>query len=198
MGTPAPAYPEPPPKYLRPTLLGPGEAILKESRATLLYYLPAPVFWLLVVGVLDYSAAAAKYAWAPFPGFTAAFSRFPTFGGHWLLNWVGLLLGLITVVLLFWLLVRYLEWIRTVYAVTTNRVIVQRGILSRDFDEIPVNKVRALDVHQSMVQRILGFGTIKITSEGENPIANEAWRGIPKPWEFQKLVDAAAQRYTQR
>ncbi|MCI4338447.1 MAG: PH domain-containing protein, partial [Thermoplasmata archaeon] len=99
---------------------------------------------------------------------------------------------------LLFLAVRYLKWTRTVYAVTTNRVIVQRGIISRDFDEIPVIKVRAVEVHQSGVDRIFGFGTIRITSEGENRIANEAWRGVPKPWEFQRLVDAAAQKYTNR
>jgi hypothetical protein len=188
----------PPPKYIRAAYMAPGEAMLRETRATLLYYLPAPIFWLIVVGVLDYGAASAKWNWAAIPGLTEAFGKLPTISGHWLLNYVGLLLVLLTLGLLLWLLVRYLLWVRTSYAVTTSRVLVQRGIFSRDLDEIPVNKVRAIDVHQTAFQRLLGYGTIRVTSEGENRIANEAWVGIPKPWEFQKLADAAAQRYTQR
>lgn len=177
-----------------------GEAMLRETRATLLYYLPAPIFWLIIFGILDYSALSAKWGWAAFPYLTSAFALLDStkIGGHTALTYVAGLLGLITLGLLLWLAVRYLKWMKTCYAVTTNRVIVQRGIISRDFDEIPVIKVRAVEVHQSPIERLLGFGTIRVTSEGESRIANESWRGIPKPWEFQKLVDAAAQRYNQR
>jgi membrane protein YdbS with pleckstrin-like domain len=193
MSTPAPAAPAPPPKYIKAVYLGPGEAMLRETRATLLYYLPAPVFWLIVFGILDY--AALPSSWAPgIPYLSPAFHKVPAIPGH-ASSYLLALLGLITLLLVLWLLVRLLLWMKTAYAVTTSRVIVQRGILSRDFDEIPVNKVRAVDVHQSAIQRLLGYGTVRVTSEGENPIANEAWLGIPKPWEFQKLVDAAAQRY---
>jgi uncharacterized membrane protein YdbT with pleckstrin-like domain len=58
-----------------------------------------------------------------------------------------------------------------------------------------VNKVRAVEVHQGILQRLLGYGTVRVTSEGENRIANEAWLGIPKPWEFQRLINGAAEKY---
>lgn len=194
---PAPSVPEPTPKYIRGAYLAPGEAILRETRATLLYYLPAPVFWLLVFGILDYGALSAKYGWSSFPYLTSAFANLNSthVAGHSATTYLAGLLGLITIVLLLWLAIRYLRWMRTAYAVTTSRVVVQRGIISRDFDEIPVIKVRAIEVHQTPIQRLLGYGTVRVTSEGESRIANEAWLGIPKPWDFQKLADAAAQRY---
>lgn len=203
MSAPSPSEPltGPPPKYLRAAYISPGEAILREGRSTRLYHLPAPLVWLAVFAILDYSALAAAHHWPAVPGLTGAFAALPTsptLGSYTLLGGATLLLGLLTLVVLLWLGVRYLRWMRTVYAVTTNRVIVQRGILSRDFDEIPVTKVRAIDVHQSFGQRLLGYGTVRVTSEGVSRIANEEWRGIPRPWEFQKYVDAAAQRYTQR
>jgi len=205
MATVAPAptgtYPEPKPRYIRQAYLAPGEAVLRETRATLLYYMPGPVILLILFLVLDYSAAAARWGSLPaFPGLTAALGNLKSVsaGGHTLLTYFLYLLGLLTVLVVLWIVVRYFRWMRTAYAVTTSRVIVQRGIFSRDLDEIPVNKVRAIDVHQTLGQRLLGYGTIRVTSEGENRIANEAWEGIPKPWEFQKLADAAAQRYLQR
>ena len=91
------------------------------------------------------------------------------------------------------LLVRYFRWIRTVYAVTSRRVIVQKGILGRDFDEIPVLQVRGVDVHQSFFQRVLGYGTVRVSSEGGSRLGNEDWVGIPKPFRFQKLIENAAQ-----
>ncbi|MGI0151320.1 MAG: PH domain-containing protein, partial [Thermoplasmata archaeon] len=188
----------------RAAYLSSGEGILREGRATRLYYLPAPIFWLIVIGLFDYSALAAQYAsdgWAAFPGLTTFFAGFPAapkIGAYDLLGWTLLVLAFFTLLLFLWLGIRYLRWRRTIYAVTTNRVIIQRGILSRDFDEIPVTKVRAIEVHQSFPQRMLGYGTIRVTAEGVNRIANEDWKGIPRPWEFQKYVDAAAQRYNQR
>jgi membrane protein YdbS with pleckstrin-like domain len=197
---PVPPMPEPKPKYLRAAYLSPGEAMLRETRATLLYYLPAPIFWLIVFGFIDYAWGSARWGWSAVPLLTPAFANLKntTIAGHTLLTYLGYLLAFVTIVLLLWLLIRYLRWISTAYAVTTNRVIIQRGIISRDFDEIPVAQVRAIDVHQTPIQRLLGYGTIRLTSEAQTRFANEDWRGIPKPWEFQKLADAAAQRYTVR
>jgi hypothetical protein len=184
------------PRLVKAAYLSPGETVLRESRATRLYFLPGPILLLLIFGALVY--AAYSPSWLPtFPWLASTFS---TLGSHssTALHYVQLLLLLLLLISLIFLLVRYLKWMRTVYAVTTNRVIVQRGIVGRDFDEIPVIKVRAVDVHQTAFDRLLGFGTIRISSEGDNRIANEAWRGVPKPWEFQRLVDAAAQKYTNR
>ena len=193
--------PGPPPRYLRAAYISPGEAVLREGRSTRLYHLPGPIVLLLLVALLDYAALAAARGWTPVPGLTRAFGLLPTapvLDGYSLLGGTELFFALATLAAALWLVGRYLRWMRTVYAVTTNRVIRQRGILSRDFDEIPVTKVRAIEVHQSFGQRILGYGTVRVTSEGVSRIANEEWRGIPRPWEFQKYVDAAAQRYSQR
>jgi membrane protein YdbS with pleckstrin-like domain len=192
---PMPEVPQPKPRYIRQAYLSPGEAILRESRATLLYFLPGPIILLLIFLFLDYEWAVAAWGWAGSNGFTNQLANLNNTDGGTAFHYLGLLLALLTIFALVFTGIRYLLWMRTAYAVTTSRVIVQRGILSRDFDEIPVTMVRAMDVHQSLGQRILGYGTIKVTSEGENRIANEAWRGIPHPWEFQKLVNAAAERY---
>lgn len=191
-------FPIPPPKYLKAAYLSAGEGLLRETRATRLYYLPGPIVLLLLIGLAEYVVAAARWGWPGVPGaLTGPLAGLPVVAGHSLLTLLADGLALLSLVALLWLVVRYLRWLETVYAVTTNRVIVQRGILSRDFDEIPVTKVRALEIHQSAGERILRYGTIRLTSEGESRIANEAWKGIPRPWEFQKLVDAAAQRYNQ-
>ena len=192
MTTPAPRAM---PKLLKATYLADQEYLLEETRATALYYFPGPVFWLVVFGLLAFLTAAASYGW---PGQVDAYSKalsslasaVRTDAGtlERYLFYAFLFLVLVSVVRI---LVRYLRWISTVYAITSRRVIVQKGILGRDFDEIPVLQIRGVDVHQTAGQRLLGYGTIRVSSEGGSRLGNEDWKGIPKPFRFQKLIEGA-------
>ncbi|MCI4367366.1 MAG: PH domain-containing protein [Thermoplasmata archaeon] len=102
--------------------------------------------------------------------------------------------GLLLLLSVLWLLVRYLRWISTVYAITTHRVIIQKGILGREFDEIPIPQVRGVDVRQTILQRMFRYGTVKVSSEGGlSSVGNEDWVGIPRPFDFQRLVESASQ-----
>ena len=184
------------PKLLRATYLADSEGLLRETRATALYYLPGPIFWLLVIAIVDWSVLGLRYAWAGLGGLTEFWRRFPTVAGNDPSAYLVIFFGLATVVVLCWTLVRYLRWVSTVYAVTTHRVIIQRGIFSRDFDEIPIPQVRGVDVHQRVFQRMLGFGTVRVSSEAGSRLGNEDWEGIPKPFEFQRLIESANQAIT--
>ena len=176
------------PKHLKATYLADQESLLEETRATGLFYFPGVVLWLLFWGVLSYLSAAEIYGWAGQVGaYSTLVSKLPV-NDHYVL-YALLFLELIGLV---WLFVRYLRWVSTVYAVTTRRVIVQRGILGRDFDEIPVLQVRGVDVHQTVGQRLLGYGTVRVSAEGLGKVGNEDWVGIPKPFRFQKLIEGAA------
>ena len=192
MAANAPTTPRTMPRLLKVGYLADNESLLRETRATGLFYFPGPILALLIFGALSYSALAAEHTNYPaFPGLT---SFWTSVGQHTSLHDIVLLFVVIDLILLLWLLVRYLMWIRTVFAVTTTRVIKQSGILGRDFDEIPIAQVRGVDVHQSFGQRILGYGTVRVSSEGGSRIGNEDWRGIPKPFEFQRLIEGASPR----
>lgn len=181
------------PKLLKAAYLADTEGLLRETRATGLFYFPGPILALLIFGALDYWAFAAKHNW-PLLGWFASPPSQLTDAWKVIGTDTTILFALITLVLLIWLLVRYLYWIATVYAVTTTRVIVQKGILGKDFDEIPIAQVRGVDVHQSLLQRMLGYGTVRVSSEGGiTKVGNEDWKGIPKPFEFQRLIESATQ-----
>ncbi len=185
------------PKYLKASYLAPQESLLKETRATKLYYFPGPIVLLLIFLGLDYLAESVRSSSLPaVPWLTGHLGMLPTINAYAPGTYLLVFFLFLTILGLLWLLVRYLRWITTVYAVSSARVIVQRGILSRDFDEIPISQVRGVDVHQSFFQRMLGYGTIRVSSEGGSSVGNEDWRGIPKPFQFQRLVESASQ--TQR
>jgi membrane protein YdbS with pleckstrin-like domain len=180
------------PKLLKATYLADQEALLEETRATKLFYFPGPVLWTFIFGLFTlFSASAITSAvpnWVPTLTTWLTLSNYLSspatmyLADFWL---VLFLLGLL------WLLIRYFRWITTVYAVTSRRVIIQRGILGKDFDEIPVTQVRGVDVHQTFGQRVLGYGTVRVSSEGGQSLGNEDWKGIPKPFRFQKLIENA-------
>ncbi|HEV2429705.1 MAG TPA: PH domain-containing protein [Thermoplasmata archaeon] len=189
MSSPASA---PGPRLLKSTYLADGEILLKETRSTALYYFPGPVLALLILSFLDYAALTVRDGSLPHvPYLTDAFGGLPTVSGTGPGNYVLGLFFLLTILGLLVLLVRYLRWISTIYAVSSTRVIIQRGLISRDFDEIPVGQVRGVDVHQTGLQRLFGFGTIQVSSEGGHSLGNESWRGIPRPFDFQRLVEGA-------
>ena len=182
-------------RAVRPRHLGSylaeGEVLYVETRATKLFYFPGPVLAFLIMLVLDYSAAAARYKWTAFPGLTALFAKLPMTD----LRYTVYVLGLITVLVLIWLLVRYVRWIRTVYAVSNHRILIKRGIASRDIDDIPINQLRGVDVHQTIGQRILGYGTVRVSAEfgTDRAIGNEDWQGIPKPFQVQRTIETVMQ-----
>ena len=53
-----------------------------------------------------------------------------------------------------------LRWDRTVLVVTTEKLVVVHGVLSRRAAAVRLARVGALEVEQSLVGRILGYGTI--------------------------------------
>ncbi|MGA7476463.1 MAG: PH domain-containing protein [Thermoplasmata archaeon] len=182
------------PKLLKATYLADQESLLEETRATKLFYFPGPILWTVVFGLLAlFSAPAITSA---VPKLSATLLQWLTLSNYFsstVQMYLAYFWFLLFLIGLLWLLIRYFRWITTVYAVTSRRVIIQRGILGKDFDEIPVTQVRGVDVHQRFGQRLLGYGTVRVSSEGGKSLGNEDWKGIPKPFRFQKLIENATQ-----
>jgi membrane protein YdbS with pleckstrin-like domain len=182
------------PKLLKATFLADEEFLLEETRATKLYYFPGPILWILIMGVLALFTAAYVYGWSGLQlgAWNSILSHLGS-ASSTALHWTLVVLVFLILFGFLWLAVRGLRWVRTVYAVTSNRVIIQKGILGKDFHDIPVTQVRGVDVHQSIGQRILGYGTVRVSSEGGSRLGNEDWKGIPKPFRFQKMIEDATQ-----
>lgn len=78
-----------------------------------------------------------------------------------LVAWLVLALGVLAL-LHAW----FVRWI-TELAVTNRRVIYKRGFLSRYTVEMNMNKIETIDVEQSILGRLLGFGTIRLRGTGQ-------------------------------
>jgi uncharacterized membrane protein YdbT with pleckstrin-like domain len=97
---------------------------------------------------------------------------------------VGALLALIGVVLLLgaW----FQRWI-TEISVTTHRVIYKTGFIRRHTVEMNMDKVETVDVDQSILGRLMGFGTIRVRGTGQGI---ESLRGIGDPIGLRNAITA--------
>ena len=73
------------------------------------------------------------------------------------------------------------------FAVTNKRIILKTGFIKRKFIEIQLNKSEGLQIEEGVMGRMLGFGSLKITSGG----VTEVFRPVAKPFEFKKQVNNA-------
>ena len=99
---------------------------------------------------------------------------------HWL---AGLLLAG-TLIMLF---VGWLKRFTTEVAVTDKRIIYKRGFISRYTIEMHLDKVESVDVDQSILGRMFGYGDILIRGVGASL---EPLRDIESPIEFRSHVTA--------
>ena len=63
------------------------------------------------------------------------------------------------------------EWIRrqaTEFVVTDHRVIYKRGLISRHTVEMNISKVETVDVEQSVLGRMLNYGTVLVRGTGQS------------------------------
>lgn len=91
-------------------------------------------------------------------------------GRSWqLYGWIGVaVLGGIGVL---WLtVVPLLRWRTTHFVLTTRRVLVREGILSRSGIDIPISRINSVQFRKSFVDRILGCGTLIVESASDEPL----------------------------
>ena len=84
-------------------------------------------------------------------------------------------------------LIGYLKWRSIIYGLTTNRIIVLKGIFSKDIYENRLDRVQDIRVKISLWQRVFNYGDIFLTTAGTSGIEC-IWHNIPDPRKKQKLL----------
>ncbi len=83
------------------------------------------------------------------------------------------------------LLSPYVQYITSEYAVTNKRVIVKVGLVRRQTLETLLQKIEAISIDQSVLGRMLNFGTITIIGTGGT---RESFMNIADPLSFRRAV----------
>lgn len=82
-----------------------------------------------------------------------------------------------------WLVMSYY----TTLTITTDRSIYRRGIISKRTSEVQHDDIRNIQVDQAIIERLLGIGTVAISSAGQGDL-EIVMQAVPHPDEAIELV----------
>jgi uncharacterized membrane protein YdbT with pleckstrin-like domain len=125
---------------LSPKLLTDGESIVVDTRTH-------PKALILPLLVLVLTMAVATFL-----------DRQTDNGVVGLVIWVLALL-----VLLWWVLRPFLDWLTATYTITTKRLITREGLVSRKGHDIPLARISDVAYDQGVLDRMLGCGTLVVS-----------------------------------
>jgi uncharacterized membrane protein YdbT with pleckstrin-like domain len=80
----------------------------------------------------------------------------------------------------------------TLYVLTTERIVVRTGVVSRSSKEIPVESISNVVFTQQVVERMLGYGDVLLESSGETSATR--LQDVPDPEVFQSRVYAVREQ----
>ncbi len=102
--------------------------------------------------------------------------------------WLWMIGAGVTLVGLGWALVHYVELMTSEFAVTSSRLILKVGLISRYTTELLLAKVETIGVQQGLMGRMLGYGDLIVTGTGG---AREVFRRVRDPIGFRNHVQQA-------
>lgn len=146
------------------SVLQPGERIILMGRLHWITYWPSIL--VVFLGV----ALVALLLWIGAHGATVA--------------WAGFALAVLFA--LMFLYAWFTRWI-TEFAITDRRVISKRGFIMRNTAEMNMDKVESVKVDQSVLGRLLDYGTVTVvgTGQGLEPI-----KDVASPIAFRNAITA--------
>lgn len=102
--------------------------------------------------------------------------------------WIAIAVGLaVAIVGVGWF---WIQRSRTTYVVTTHRLRVREGFLSKEVQETRLDRIQNVTVNQSVLQRLLGVGTVDYDTAGDDG-SRFRMIGVSSPDALVKLVDRA-------
>ena len=121
-----------------------------------------PVLVLFVVVALGsfLGALVATQSWAPWA-------------------WLGLVV--VGAALILWLtVIPVIRWRTTHFVITSRRVLVREGVLSRHGIDIPMSRIDTVQFRHTLVERLLGCGTLIIESSSDEPLEFDDVPGVQR------------------
>jgi uncharacterized membrane protein YdbT with pleckstrin-like domain len=91
------------------------------------------------------------------------------------------------------LLVGFVKQLATHYMVTTERLRIRRGILSRHVQQTQIDRVQNVNTSQSLLERVLRVGTVDFDTAGTED-SDFTFHGIARPDDVVAAVDSAVRQ----
>jgi uncharacterized membrane protein YdbT with pleckstrin-like domain len=108
-------------------------------------------------------------------------------------HWTHTLVAWLYLLFLGWLIIGVFLFISmwtTERALTNRRLVIKRGLIRRQTEEMSFNRIEEVNLNQSILQRILGSGDIRVTGTGSGEVT---MRNIDDPLGVQKKINEVRQ-----
>lgn len=79
----------------------------------------------------------------------------------------------------------YITFYFSEYGVTSRRVLMKTGMIQRNSLELFVTKIEAIHVDQSIIARLMGYGTLVVIGTGGS---RDCFRWVPDPLRFRHMI----------
>lgn len=112
-----------------------------------------------------------------------------------LMGWA--ITSLVALVFAISIAVRYVRLRSTLYTISNQRVIIERGLLSKSLEEIDLRYVEDTRFFQSFMERLLGIGNVTLVSADKTTPTFVLYH-ITEPREIRELVRTNAYQVSQR
>ena len=90
------------------------------------------------------------------------------------------------VLCLLWLAGRWLRWASSSFVVTSQRLVVRRGVLRRTAREILLDRLTDISSSQTLLDRLLRCGDVLVESPGRD--SPEVFKDLPRPAAVRNLI----------
>ena len=170
-------------KHIPRKLLSSDENVVWESRPSALKFMVS-ASTVMVIGLAALVIYALEYV---VDGPTIPYITEQLEGEYG--EYLGYILLVVFVIAFVYFLDKWLRWGSTVYAITDERIITQKGILNKDYDDVELPMISSVDVHQPLSKRMLGYGTIRFSMSGSIGRKDDVvWEWVPDPLSVRRKV----------
>jgi membrane protein YdbS with pleckstrin-like domain len=146
-------------------LLIPGEEIVVEAHANWSILVRPVAITVLLVG----GCVAAGVAWSSAP------------------SWIDYVFAAAGAIVGLWFAAQVFAYRSRLLVITTTRVIYRWGVLRRTGREIPLDRVQDVTYHQTILERIVGAGSLLVESAGAS--GEEPFPDVRNPARLQSLIN---------
>ena len=119
----------------------------------------------------------------------------------WLLNTAnlgmyGVAVSLLAIGIFVW---RWFENLASKYELTEERLIIRKGIIAKSVDEIEMSRIKDVRINFSIINQLVGLGTISISSSDETTrngdlVIRDLEGAQARREQLRRLVDTARQK----
>ena len=110
------------------------------------------------------------------------------FEQHWVVR-IPMVLWLLLVITFPLAIYEYLRVRHTELGVTNKRVISKTGIFSRKSEEMKLTSIETVEIDQSILGRMLGYGNIKVSGRGSSDVL---FRNVDDPMGVKRAIESVS------